>query len=86
MVIVQLLMGNLYLQERVAREENFPGQEFLTIETLAGMDERFVLPDPLNEVLGLAWAKSTDELKLAVHVLVVHDQVQIHTDLVHCLD
>jgi hypothetical protein len=66
-------MGNLYLQEGVAGEEDFSCEESLPIEAFASVDERFVLADSFNEVLGLAGAKSTDELKLAVHVLVVDD-------------
>ena len=38
-------MRDLYLQERVTRYENRPGQEPLPIQAFAGVDERFLLPN-----------------------------------------
>jgi len=76
-------MGDLYLQERVTRYENRPGQEPLPIQAFTGVDERFLLPNTFYQVLGFARAKSTDELELTVHMLMVHNQVQVHPNLVN---
>lgn len=82
----KVLVWHANLHECDARHVDFLTNELLFDDLTSSRHFLAEALDLRNELLGLAWAKPTDELQHGVHVLMLTHEVDVHSDLVHDLD
>lgn len=83
MVLFEFFWRYLDLHESDARDEDILANVDIVQELASGIDLPAELLQLLDELLSLTRTQTTDELEQTMHVIVIHQDIQINTNFIN---
>jgi len=85
-IVRPLFRSNVDFGEAKHRDEAVLMQELILVNLVPIVQWSAKRSEPLNVSLSFPWSQSTDELQLVLKVLMVHQKVDVDTNIVHSLN
>ena len=85
-VVWPLLRSNVDFGEAKHRDEAVLMQELILVNLVPVVQWSAKRSEPLNVSLSFSWSQPADELQLVLKVLMVHQEVDVDTNIVHSLN